>query len=57
MDEITKRQLIKQAAIDAGFEFDPRDGNFYGHEGWIGDKVFKMGEILLSRAESRQAEG
>lgn len=51
-DEIDKRQVIKQAAIDAGFAFDPRDGNFYGEEGWIGGKLLKMGELLFSRLET-----
>lgn len=56
MDEYDKRQLIKQAAIDAGFEFDPRDGNFYGHEGWINDKIYRMGELLWARIAVKDQE-
>lgn len=42
------KTLIKQLAVKAGFDYDPRDCNFYGNEGWINIELYDFAQRIIN---------
>ena len=45
------KKRIKEMAIEAGFDFDPSDCNFYANEtrGWINDEIYAFADMIIHR--------